>query len=75
MTILAHMIFNLMGSGIYMLWSIPEAAENVLTVTELAAIVAFAVITVYMALKRKERFSKVEEETGDINTMLPERHT
>ncbi|MBQ5967147.1 MAG: CPBP family intramembrane metalloprotease [Clostridiales bacterium] len=75
MTILAHMIFNLMGSGIYMLWSIPEAAENVLTGTELAAIVAFAVITVYMALKRKERFSKVEEETGDINTMLPERHT
>lgn len=75
MTIVAHMIFNILGNGIYMLFNIPEAADHTLTMIELAAIVAFAVITVYMALKRKERFSKVEEETGDINMMLPERHT
>ncbi len=75
MTIFAHIIFNLLGSGIYMLYDIPETADHVLTMIEFAAIAAFAVITVYMAFKRKERFAEVEEETGDIKKMLPGRHT
>lgn len=75
MPIIAHMLFNVMGSGIYLLFDIPEDADNILTGVEIAAIVAFGVLTVYMALKRKKRFTEVEEETGDTNRMLAGRHT
>ena len=75
MVIVAHMVFNIMGSGIYMLFDISEKADNILTGIEIAAIVFFGVITVYMALKRKERFAEVKEETADINKMRSGRHT
>lgn len=75
MPIIAHMVFNALGSGIYTLFDISEEADNILTGVEIAAIVVFGAITVYMALKRKKRFAEVEEESGDFNKMLPGRHT
>ena len=64
MTIVAHMIFNIMGNGIYIMFNVPSELDNVLTVIEIAAIVFFIAITVYMGIKRKTRFpetGKAEE--------------
>lgn len=75
MPILAHIIFNSLGSGLYMLFSVSKTTDDVLTVIEMVSILPFAGLCVYMALKRKQRFPGKEAETGDINKMLPGRHT
>ena len=74
MSILSHMLFNFLGVGIYMLFTISDHTSYILMIIEFASIAIAAVLTVIMALKHKERFPK-EEKTGDINKMLPGRHT
>ena len=74
MSILSHMLFNFLGVGIYMLFNVSDHTSYILMIIEFASIAIAAVLTVFMAFKHKDRFPK-EEKTGDINKMLPGRHT
>ena len=74
MSIVAHAVFNIFGYGIYMVFEISENADRVLMILEIICIPIFAVIAYYMLKLRTNRFPP-EEETGDINKMLPGRHT
>lgn len=65
MSIIAHVIFNILGSGIYMLFSLSETADNVLSFIEIAAIVPFIVLTVYLGLKRSGRLSGKKTEDDE----------
>ncbi|MBO4926940.1 MAG: CPBP family intramembrane metalloprotease [Clostridiales bacterium] len=73
-TILAHIIFNIMGSGIYMLFSISDAADRVLDIVKISTIAVSVLLSIYMLRQRNKRFPE-KEESGDINKMLPGRHT
>lgn len=75
MTILAHVIFNLLGGCIQMLIEIPSLLTDVIFWIEVVAIAGFVATAVPMARKREKRFPVEAKETGDINKMLPGRHT
>lgn len=72
--IVAHIVFNFFGSGIYMLTNVSEHTTYIFTIIELSSIVIAIALTVFMIIKYKERFPK-EEPIGDISKMLPGRHT
>lgn len=75
MPIVAHMIFNFIGSGIEMIWHLPDQASYILSIIEFASIAVFLGLAAIMWLRRKERFPEEKEEIGNINNMLPGRHT
>ncbi len=75
MSILSHIIFNCLGSGIFLLFNVPKRAETVLIYVEIISILFFAFAVFFMAKARNERFPDEEKESGDINKMLPGRHT
>ncbi|MEE3351264.1 MAG: type II CAAX endopeptidase family protein [Saccharofermentanaceae bacterium] len=74
MSILSHIIFNVFGSGIYLLFTIPEKTENVLTIVQVAALVPFAVICVYLIIKRKKRSSEKVTEPAGNRSLVQGRH-
>ena len=75
MTILAHMVFNFFGNGMFLIFDIPNKVATTLTWVQMGLIPCFAVAAFFMAKKRKERFPGKEAETGDFNKDLPGRHT
>lgn len=75
MSILAHVIFNCLGSGLCVLFQVPDLAEKVILIVEYISIVGFAVGIYFMAKAQKNRFTDEIEESGDFNKMLPGRHT
>lgn len=75
MSIFAHIIFNCLGSGIYLLFDVSVKADRILLITEIASIAVFAVAAFFMARIRNTRFPDELEESGDMNKMLPGRHT
>ncbi|MBO4688435.1 MAG: CPBP family intramembrane metalloprotease [Clostridiales bacterium] len=74
MTILAHSVFNFFGYGMYVFFEVSERADTVLMFLEFLCIPIFGVIAFLMLRLRPDRFPE-KEETGDINKMLPGRHT
>lgn len=54
MSILAHIIFNIFGSGIYLLFNVSEKADNVLTIIQIASILPFTVLFIYIVWKKKK---------------------
>ena len=74
MTIISHSVFNIFGSGIYLLFHVSEEADNVIMWVTILCIPIFAVLAFFMLKLRSSRFPE-QEETGDINKMLPGRHT
>ncbi|MBP5416116.1 MAG: CPBP family intramembrane metalloprotease [Clostridiales bacterium] len=62
MSILAHIIFNIFGSGIYLLFSVSEKTDNILTIIQIASLLPFAGLCVYMILKKKKRFPENTDE-------------
>ena len=72
MSILAHAIFNIMGSGIYLIFSISDQTDKVLSYIECAALLPFVGMTVYLVKTRKKRFSEMEEKTDKLAMALPE---
>lgn len=75
MTILAHIIFNFFGNGMFMIFDVPERVATTLTWIQRGIIPFFVVAAFFMARKRRERFPGKEAETGDFNKDLPGRHT
>ncbi len=57
MSIMAHVIFNTLGSGIYLLFDVSDKADTILNIIQVAALLPFAGITVYMALKKRKNLS------------------
>ena len=74
MTIIAHSVFNFFGYGLYVFFEVSERADMVILILECLCIPIFGVIAFFMLKLRPDRFPE-REETGDINKMLPGRHT
>jgi len=60
MSILAHMVFNFLGSGIYLLFNVPEYVEYMLDFVEYAAIPVFIILTALLIRYKKKAAQKKE---------------
>ena len=71
MAIMAHILFNILGSGIYLLFSISDEAYNIINYVYYVFIPAFVIFTVFMARKRQARFS--DEKSGEADEVISGR--
>ena len=74
MSIIAHAVFNIFGSGVYLLFEVSDKADMVMIIIQFVCLPIFVLLSIWLLKKRDTRFPKAEE-TGDINKMLPGRHT
>ena len=63
-SILTHVIFNFLGSGLYEITSLPNEVTYILHALEYAAIIVFAVVVSFL-LYNKRRKSKTEENPSE----------
>ena len=62
MSILAHMVFNFLGNGIFVMFDIPQHVGYILSLIEYASILVFIVASVFFLVIRKRE--KDKKDTG-----------
>lgn len=65
MSILAHVIFNIFGSGIYLLFNISDKADKVLSIIQVGSILPFAGLCIYMFIKKRKQAKDKDEAASE----------